>query len=119
MEQALQERRLVRIKQKGQLTLPARMLKDLGLKEGDVVEVEQTAQGQIVITPQEVLAMRALDDIGKALHERGLTLEELIESGREIRGESMKEQHDLSSSAAEGWQVHRQKVGRSCWFFSV
>lgn len=91
----MQDRRLVRIKQKGQLTLPARMLKDLGLKEGDMVEVEQTPQGQIVITPQEVIAMRALDEIGMALKEHGLSLDELIVSGREIRDEIDRERHGL------------------------
>jgi hypothetical protein len=32
--------------------------------------------------------MEALDQIGKILRERGVTLEELIESGREIRGKN-------------------------------
>ena len=38
-------------------------------------------------SPQEVAVMHILDQIGQALKERGIDLEELIESGREIRGE--------------------------------
>ena len=89
-------RQLVRIKQKGQLTLPARILRDLGLKEGDMVEVERTPEGQIVITPQEMLAMRQLDEIGRALQEHGVSLEELIESGRDIRSEIIDEPDERS-----------------------
>jgi hypothetical protein len=40
----------------------------------------------VVISPQEVIAMESLDQIGKILREKGVTLEELIESGREVRG---------------------------------
>jgi AbrB family looped-hinge helix DNA binding protein len=96
MEHTVSGRQLVRIKQKGQLTLPARLLRDLGLKEGDLVEVERTSAGQIVITPQEILAMRQLDEIGRALEAHGVSLEELIESGREIRAEFIDEQHERS-----------------------
>ena len=91
----MQERRLVRIKQKGQVTLPAPMLKDLGLKEGDMVEVERTPGGQIVLTPQELIAMRDLDEIGRVLLQQGLSLEDLIESGRETRAHVSKEMHGM------------------------
>lgn len=82
--------KLVRIQEKGQVTLPADVRRKLGLKKGDLVSVTQTAEG-ILITPQEVLAMQALDQIGEALRAKGLTLEELIESGREIRGKLIEE----------------------------
>jgi AbrB family looped-hinge helix DNA binding protein len=102
MEEDMPSRQLVRIKQKGQLTLPARMLRDLGLKEGDMVDVQQTPEGQIVLTPQEVVAMRALDELGSALKKRGITLEELVESGRDIREELAKEWYGLGSDDQQG-----------------
>ena len=40
--------------------------------------------------------MHILDQIGQALKERGIDLEELIESGREIRGELIKEKYNLT-----------------------
>ena len=91
-------RNLVRVQEKGQVTLPTELRKKLGLKKGDLVEVAETPQG-LLITPQQAVATRALDEIGAALRERGVTLEELIESGREIRGELITEQYgDLGRS---------------------
>jgi AbrB family looped-hinge helix DNA binding protein len=89
------ERKLVRIQEKGQVTLPAETRRKLGLKKGDLVAVTETPEG-VLITPQQVVAMRALDRIGEVLREKGLTLEELIESGRDIRGQILKEQYGLN-----------------------
>lgn len=86
------QRNLVRVQEKGQVTLPADVRKRLGLKKGDLVAVVETPEG-VLITPQEVVATRALAEIGKALKEQGLTLEEMIESGREIREELFREQY--------------------------
>ncbi len=94
------ERRLVRVQEKGQVTLPAELRRKLGLKKGDLVAVAVTEDG-LLITPQEVLAMRALDRVGEALRQRGLSLDDLIESGREIRAEIAKEKYDLSPDDAE------------------
>lgn len=87
-------RKLVRVQEKGQVTLPVEVRKKLGIKKGDVVAVVDTPQG-VLITRQEVLATAALDRIGEALRERGVTLEELIESGREIRGALIKEHYGI------------------------
>ena len=88
------ERRLVRVQEKGQVTLPAEVRKSLGLKKGDLVAITQTADG-VLITPSEVIASRALDRIGEALRSQGLTLEELIESGREERGKLIEEHYGI------------------------
>jgi AbrB family looped-hinge helix DNA binding protein len=87
-------RRLVRVQEKGQVTLPADVRRSLGLKKGDLVAVTQTPDGVLLI-PQEVIATRALDRIGQALSEQGLTLEELIESGRELREQLIDQQYGL------------------------
>ena len=94
------ERKLVRIQEKGQVTLPIEFRKRLGLKKGDLVAVSETDDG-VLITPQEVIATKMLDQIGEALKERGLSLEELIESGRDSREELLREQYgiDVSSRA--------------------
>jgi AbrB family looped-hinge helix DNA binding protein len=86
------ERKLVRIQEKGQVTLPAEFRRRLGLKKGDLVLVEETPDG-VLITPQEIVALKALDEIGAALKEQGLTLEDMIESGRKIREELYREQY--------------------------
>ena len=42
------ERNLVRIQEKGQVTLPAAMRKKLGLKKGDLVAVLETPDGVLI-----------------------------------------------------------------------
>ena len=70
------------------------MRERLGLKEGDRVALIETDAG-ILISPQEMLAMKALDQIGEALKEQGISLEELIESGRQERGAIIEEKYGL------------------------
>ena len=42
------DRSIVRIQEKGQVTLPAAARRRLGLKKGDLVAVEQTAEGMLI-----------------------------------------------------------------------
>jgi AbrB family looped-hinge helix DNA binding protein len=90
------ERRLTRVQEKGQVTLPADVRKRLGLKKGDLVAVRETAEG-ILIVPQELVAKQALAEIGEALKEQGLSLEDMIERGRAIRGRLLEEQYGITS----------------------
>jgi len=86
--------KLVRIQEKGQVTLPVEARRRLGLKKGDLVSVVATADG-ILITPQEVVAVRALDRIGEALREQGVSLDELIDSARAGRDELIREVYGI------------------------
>ena len=92
---AIQERKFVRVQEKGQVTLPAELRRKLGLKKGDLVAVTSTEEG-VLITPQEVISTKALDKLGAMLKEKGITLDELIESGRDIRGQIAKEKYNLT-----------------------
>ena len=84
------------VQEKGQVTIPVEIRRKLGLKKGDLVAFVETEQG-VLISPQEIIAMDALDRIGEALKEKGLTLEELMESGREVRGKLLEEEYGLES----------------------
>ena len=42
-----------------------------------------------------------LDEIGRALKEKGISLEELLDRGREIRGELVEDEYDLRNTSAE------------------
>lgn len=86
--------KLATVQKRGQVTIPIEMRRKLGIKEGGVVAFIEIEEG-ILISRREVLAMDALDRIGEALREQGTTLEELIESGREIRGQIAKEEYGL------------------------
>jgi antitoxin PrlF len=72
----MNDRKLVRVQEKGQVTIPTEIRKKLGLKRGDLVAVMETPDG-VFITPQQVVASKALDSIGDILKEQGLSLEEL------------------------------------------
>ncbi|HTE83984.1 MAG TPA: AbrB/MazE/SpoVT family DNA-binding domain-containing protein [Dehalococcoidia bacterium] len=93
----MSERRVVRIQEKGQVTLPADVRRQLGLKKGDLVTVVATPEGAF-IAPQELVAQKALDRIGDALRAKGLSLDELIESGREQRTQLIEERYGIKAA---------------------
>jgi antitoxin PrlF len=86
----MNDRKFVRVQEKGQVTIPTEIRKKLGLKQGDLVAVMETPEG-VFITPQQVLATKALDRIGDILKEQGLSLEELTASGRQARTDILQE----------------------------
>ena len=90
------ERKLVRVQEKGQVTLPVEVREKLGLKKGDLVAVLGTDEG-VLISPQQIVATKALDRISEVLKEKGLSLEGLIESGREERGSIIEKKYGLRS----------------------
>ncbi|TAK20448.1 MAG: AbrB/MazE/SpoVT family DNA-binding domain-containing protein [Chloroflexota bacterium] len=94
------ESKLVRVQDKGQVTLPVGARRRMGLKKGDLVAVVETDEG-LLITPRVVLATKALDEMGALLREKGVTLEEWIESGREMRGQLARERSDIDSDSRE------------------
>ena len=79
--------------EKGQVTIPTEIRKKLGLKKGDYVAFIETDQG-VLIAPREVIAMDALDRIGAALKEQGITLETLIERSHASRSNVLDEHQD-------------------------
>jgi AbrB family looped-hinge helix DNA binding protein len=85
---------LATVRKKGQITIPLEIRRKLGLEEGSVVAFVMTEDG-ILISPREVLTIQALDRIEQALSEHGISLDELIESGREIREGLIDKEYDL------------------------
>jgi antitoxin PrlF len=96
----MNDRKLVKIQEKGQVTIPTEIRKKLGLKRGDLVAVVETPEG-VFITPQQVMATKALDSIGDILKEQGLSLEELIASGRELRTDLLQETYGITKTPKE------------------
>ena len=96
----MQDRKLVRMQEKGQVTIPTEIRKKLGLKRGDLVAVMETPDG-VFITPQQVLATKALDQIGNILKENGLSLDELIAVGRDIRTDLLQETYGFTEPPKE------------------
>jgi len=82
------------VQAKGQVTIPAEIRKKLGIKQGDLIAFVETEDG-VLISRREAVALGTLRAIGESLKEKGVTLEELMESGREIRGELLMEMYGL------------------------
>jgi AbrB family looped-hinge helix DNA binding protein len=89
--------RLSRVQEKGQITIPTEIRKKLGLKKGDLVAFVETEDG-VLISPREVVAIKAMEKLGEILEENGVTLEDWIASGGDIRGELIKEKYGLTSN---------------------
>jgi len=98
-----QEVRLGRVQQRGQVTIPIELRRKLGTEEGGVVAFIETEDG-VLISPREVLGMHAMDAlhrVGKALEQQGMSLEELIDSGRGIKAEMAEGDYGLQVGEAE------------------
>jgi AbrB family looped-hinge helix DNA binding protein len=85
---------MVRVQEKGQVTIPLAIRQRLKLKKGDLVTFVETEDG-VLIVPVEIVTSQALDQIGEALKQRGLVLDDLIEQGRDIRSDLIKDEYDL------------------------
>jgi AbrB family looped-hinge helix DNA binding protein len=96
----MNDRKLVRMQEKGQVTIPTAIRKKLGLKRGDLVAVVETPDG-VFITPQQVVATKALDSIGDILKEKGVSLEALIAQGRDIRSDLLQETYGSTEPRKE------------------
>jgi AbrB family looped-hinge helix DNA binding protein len=96
----MNDHKFVRMQEKGQVTIPTEIRKKLGLKRGDLVAVMETPEG-VFITPQQVVATKALESIGNILKGQGLSLEEVISSGRELRSDLLKETYDITDPHKE------------------
>jgi len=89
---ALAGTRLLRVDDDGRLMLPADLRQKLGLKRGDAVSVVEVPAG-LLLTTEAMLADRDFDLVDAELRKQGLSLDELIESGREIRSDLLKEMY--------------------------
>jgi len=90
----------VRVQERGQVTIPKEIRERLDLKKGDLVTFVETEEG-VMIKPAEIVVSAALEEVGEALKERGLSLEELMERGREIRGDLVEEEYGITDPDRE------------------
>jgi hypothetical protein len=61
----------------------------------------QFRHSSVFITPQQVLATKALDRIGNILKDQGLSLEEMLVSGRQIRTDMLQEAYGITETPKE------------------
>ncbi len=88
-----------RVQRKGQVTIPQELREKYGIAQGDFVSFRVTEEG-ILISPQEIVVRSLFEKMGTMLKEEGITLEQLMEDGRDIRGEIVKEKYGLSDEGS-------------------
>lgn len=76
----------------GYVELPKELRQDYRLRVGDAVVFEQTDEGWL-IRPDEEDPMRRLNELGELLTAQGITLDDLIAAGRELRGEIVRKRY--------------------------
>ncbi len=84
---------------KGTLVLPQAVRKLLGAKKGSVIAFVITDDKRVEVRALEADVMAALDEIGAALREQGVTLEQWMKDGRAIRRKLLKEMYDIDPDA--------------------
>ena len=85
-------RERVLIQKKGQVTIPIALRQKYDLGEGGVVEFVEEETGFRII-PRLVLAEESLDKIGKILKKKGITLNQVVGGGREVRKAIFREKY--------------------------
>jgi AbrB family looped-hinge helix DNA binding protein len=86
--------KVARVREKGDITIPKSLRQKWGIVPGDLLGFEETDRG-LLLTRSEVIAKDALDEIGKLLREKGVTLDDWLATGRESRGEILSEEYNL------------------------
>jgi AbrB family looped-hinge helix DNA binding protein len=84
------------IQENGQVTLPIEFRRRYNLRKGDALVFKETEEG-LLISPKEAQVMKLLDEIDEGLRARGISLDELIASGQEIRQEIYDEKYSAES----------------------
>ena len=78
------------LRPKRQVTIPREICELLGIEPGDVLELK-VEDSMIIGRPKKNIALDSLREIHSALKRAGISEEELLESGREIRKELGRE----------------------------
>jgi len=87
------QERIVLVRDKGRITIPAPWRDRYGLSEGSEV-VLVAEEDRLVLYPRRVQQLEGLlDRIASALEEKGITLNELLEGSAEVRAESFKRKY--------------------------
>lgn len=88
------DKRTLTIGQRGQVTLPKDWMQKNDLKPGDSLSVVETDEGFLMVSSAAAVAA-ALDKIGAALKDAGVTLDQLLEDGRKIRSDVLRDKYGI------------------------
>ncbi len=77
-----------------QLTLPKKVCERLGVKPGDRLALELRG-ATLVAKPKRIIALEALREIREAFQRSGVTEEELIKAGKQVRQELIRKRYGI------------------------
>jgi AbrB family looped-hinge helix DNA binding protein len=80
----------VRIRERGQVTIPAEYRKDLGLEENDTVNIIK-ADDALILTRKKLAGDTVAGKFEKAMKKKGMTLDSLLEELRKQRAKYGRE----------------------------
>lgn len=86
------------LQESGSVTLPADFRKKYGLKAGDEISFIETEDG-LLISPKEALLDKLLNELGDDLRNRDISLDELMQSGRDLRDDLLKKHYRIDPEA--------------------
>ena len=80
------------LRPKRQITLPKEICQQLGIEPGDGLELSLEGSA-LIARPQKAVALEALKEIQETFKRSGITEEELLQAGREVRREIINGSH--------------------------
>lgn len=60
---------LATLRAKNQITIPSDIIKQLNLKEKSQIDIKINDQGQIILTPIEIIEKKLIDDLKESLND--------------------------------------------------
>lgn len=87
----------VRIRERGQVTIPSSYRKDLGLDENDSLNMVKIDE-MLILTPRRPFGDAVSKKVEAALKRKGLTLDDLLSSLREQRRRYRREAYGKSKA---------------------
>jgi len=89
---------VVQLRGRGQITLPIKVRKALGLGEGDIFTLVQFGS-LLLLTPKQLVVPRMADIIARLAEEKGLTLDDLLTGLEEAKAALFEEKYGRRSAA--------------------
>jgi AbrB family looped-hinge helix DNA binding protein len=87
---------VVRVGQRGRVTIPAEIRRQMGIEEGEVLSLTQLGD-TLVVTRKKLVTPQIAKDVAALMEEEGLTLGDLLEGSERQRETYVKEKYGLGS----------------------
>ncbi|TEU13543.1 MAG: hypothetical protein E3J21_18285 [Anaerolineales bacterium] len=83
---------IVRLRERGQITLPAQLREELGVDVGDFFTIVKV-DSYVVMTPKRLMVSEVTSQLEQLLAEKGLTLDDLLRGLEDERARLFEEQY--------------------------